>query len=206
MNMQVKMLRVMDGYGYSPVGSGVVKKPDLRFIAATNRDLEALIRNDRMREDFFYRIHVLPIRLPPLRHRKEDIPLLVSHFLDRFQGSKKKVAELPAPVMEAMMRHHWPGNVRELQNAVQRYLALDVFEVLDESRDVFSLNLPAAGKAAASPVPDAGQGLKDAMAAYEKQLIQRTLARAGGNRSRAARCLGVERRTLQRKIKAMGIG
>ena len=121
LNMQVKLLRAISGDGYTPVGSNTIKNADVRIIAATNRNLRDLVRRGVMREDFFYRIHILPIYLPPLRDRKDDIPLLIDYFL---QLQDKKHPPLPGHISEALLNYNWPGNIRELQNVLHRYLTL----------------------------------------------------------------------------------
>ena len=119
--MQVKLLRAISGDGYTPVGSNMKKNTDVRIIAATNRNLRDLVKRGVMREDFFYRIHILPIYLPPLRERKDDLPLLVDHFL---QLHDKNQLPLPGHIVEALLKYDWPGNIRELQNVLHRYLTL----------------------------------------------------------------------------------
>ena len=119
-HMQVKLLRVIEGNGFTPVGSSQVKTSEVRIIAATNRDLKVLVKNGIMREDFFYRIHILPIHLPPLRERKGDLPLLVNHFMKLYAG-KRNVPRLTGKLMEKLHHYNWPGNVRELQNVIVRY-------------------------------------------------------------------------------------
>ena len=118
LNMQVKLLRAISRDGYTPVGSNVIKNADVRIIAATNRNLRDLIKKGAMREDFFYRIHILPIYLPPLRERKDDLPLLVDHFLQMYDRNHPP---LPGHVAESLLNYDWPGNVRELQNVLHRY-------------------------------------------------------------------------------------
>jgi len=118
-------LRAISGDGYTPVGGNTVKKSDVRIIAATNRNLRDLVKRGAMREDFFYRIHILPIYLPPLRERKDDLPLLVDHFLHLHD---KNHPPLPGNVAEALSNYDWPGNIRELQNVLHRYLTLKVLD------------------------------------------------------------------------------
>jgi transcriptional regulator with PAS, ATPase and Fis domain len=113
-NMQIKLLRAIDGGGFSPLGSNQIVKPDIRIIAATNRDLADKIHQGHFRSDFFYRIHVIPINLPSLRERREDIPLLIHHFLQLF-GDDNKLQSIPETTMQAMQRYDWPGNVREFK-------------------------------------------------------------------------------------------
>ena len=121
--MQVKLLRAIEGNGFIPLGGKATRHPDLRIIAATNRDLTQLIRQGRMREDFYYRIHIIPIQLPPLRNRTSDIALLVEHFLKRYPASPDRPPITPA-VLETFQRYPWPGNIRELQNVLHRYITL----------------------------------------------------------------------------------
>jgi PAS domain S-box-containing protein len=122
--MQVKLLRALEGGGYIPVGDTEEKFSDFRIVAATNRDLKAMVDAGKMREDFFYRIHIIPIQLPPLRERKDDIPLLVYHFMNEIGDSDGKHQSFPGEILDAMVDYDWPGNVRELQNVINRYLTL----------------------------------------------------------------------------------
>ncbi len=131
--MQVKLLRAIEGGGFTPVGSTETLKPDIRIIAATHRDLAQQVKEGRMRADFFYRINVVPIPLPPLRNRKNDIPLLIYHFLKELKG--KEAMPLPAEVMEALQGYDWPGNVRELQNVLHRYTTLKRLDFIRPSKE-----------------------------------------------------------------------
>jgi transcriptional regulator with PAS, ATPase and Fis domain len=124
--MQVKLLRVLEGYGYTPLGGMRTGKPDVRIISATNRNLRVLLDNGRMREDFFYRIHIIPITLPPLRDRREDIPLLAEHFLKKY--TTRTGHFLHGQDLDRLLNHDWPGNVRELENTIQRYVNMNVLE------------------------------------------------------------------------------
>jgi len=132
LSLQAKMLRAIEGGGYSPVGSSVNKLSDFRIIAATNQNLLEQVRKRGIREDFFYRIHVIPINVPPLRDRKEDIPLLMEHFL-KLYSENGDPPPVPGQVLEALMSYDWPGNVRELQNAIQRYIAVKRLEFIPSS-------------------------------------------------------------------------
>ena len=133
--MQVKLLRVLDGVGYTPLGGIKLKRSDFRVIAATNRDLVKLVKDGRMREDFFYRIRILPIQLPPLRERKGDIPLLIDHFLSTLAKGKEEPRHLPVRVREAMETYSWPGNVRELQNVLHTYITLGKLDLMGQISD-----------------------------------------------------------------------
>lgn len=198
--MQVKLLRVLDGVGYTPLGGIRLKKSDFRVISATNRDLADLIKTGQMREDFFYRIRILPIHLPPLRERKEDISLLIDHFLSGFTKKNKVPKHLPVRIREAMETYAWPGNVRELQNVLHTYVTLGKLDLMgqiafaaDEGEDI------------SGAIPIAGEGLRRRMDAVEKKIIINALEAARWHRGRAAEALQLNYKTLQRKMKRHGI-
>ncbi len=202
LNMQVKLLRVIDGAGYMPIGGRQVARPDVRFIAATNRDLQDMIRAGKFREDFYYRIHIVPVYLPPLRERKEDLTLLVRHFLDMFSGDSHIVA-LPEQVQGAMMAYDWPGNVRELQNVVHRFVTL---KEVDFSLDGKAVRLATAMPPAVAPATEDDMPLKDIVAEVEGRYIRHMLEKHQWQRGKVADLLGVNRRTLFRKMKELKIG
>jgi len=193
LNMQVKLLRVIEGHGYTPVGGSAPHYPDIRFIGATHRELRELVKSGAMREDFFYRIHVIPIHLPPLRERKEDLSLLVEHFRQAYPDD----ADLPpitGEIMDAIYHYEWPGNVRELQNTLRRYFTLHQFDIL-ESPD----------RARAPSVAHPPLELEASLAQYEKELILSALEHSKWHRGHAAEQLGINRRTLYKKMKKYGI-
>lgn len=200
-HMQVKLLRVIEGSGYTPVGSNQVKNANLRIIAATNRDLQLLVKNGLMREDFFYRIHILPIHLPPLRDRKEDLPLLIDHFMKMFID-KHNIPPLSAKLMEKIYHYHWPGNVRELQNVIVRYCNQRSIDLIGASSQ------PEAPPDQMS-FPDSGglgpKNLNAMLAKYEKLLILTTLNQNQWHRQKVAQALGVDRKTLFNKMKRYGL-
>jgi PAS domain S-box-containing protein len=198
-SMQVKLLRAIEGQGYTPLGSSEVRQADLRIIAATNKDLSQLLQSGHVRKDFFYRIHVIPITLPPLRERPEDIPLLIHHFLQ--QSSKGSApATLSPSVVKTMLKHDWPGNVRELQNTIHRYLALERIDFLDAEAHPASEapQVPEEG-------PPAAGSLHEVLLAREREHIEQVLRSNKWHRSRAAEMLGIDRRTLFRKMKTHGL-
>lgn len=201
-NMQVKLLRAIDGGGYTPLGSHEAIATDIRIVAATNRDLQQYMGAGHFRRDFYYRIHVVPISLPPLRERREDIPLLIHHFLQVFSRDGQRQS-IPDRIMQAMQNYHWPGNVRELQNAVQQYMALqdvDVIAKLPPGADNFSpVEMPMEELMASRP------RLTDAVRDFEKRYIAQMLTAHQWHRSKVAELLGVDRRTLFRKIKEYNI-
>ena len=190
--MQVKLLRAIDGGGYAPIGSRRVKKPDIRIIAATNRDLKEEVHKGMMREDFYYRINVLPIWLPPLRERKEDLPSLINHFLLRFSNGKILPA-IPEKLMTKLIDYRWPGNVRELKNAIQRYVTLQEIHLPEPPRN-------ALGTVASSGF-DPNRDLQSALRDFEKQYIVRCLEATNWHKRNACKILKINRKTLYKKIK-----
>lgn len=197
-SMQVKLLRAIDGGGYTPVGGTQARVPDLRIVAATNRDILDQVRRGSVREDFFYRIHVIPIHLPPLRERCEDIPLLVEHFIAKFRTSE--APPVTPRVLEKLMAHDWPGNVRELQNTVYRYLTLKKLDFAGSVRP--AQGVPEGG----ALMPDPAGGNLDAMVElFEKRLILRALERHRWQREVTAEALGIHRKTLFTKMKRYGL-
>ena len=200
LNTQAKLLRALEGGGFTPVGGTTVKQSDVRIIAATNRDLLEQVREGLVREDFFYRVHVLPISLPSLRERKEDIPLLVDHFLKRYEYQEKG-PPITGHVLESMMAYDWPGNVRELQNTLHRYVTLKRLDFLGAP-----LRAPAPSpEMKFEPIrPNEGL-LRDAMGHFEREYILKQLERNHWNRSKVASKLGIDRRTLFKKMRSYGV-
>jgi PAS domain S-box-containing protein len=200
LNIQVKLLRAIEGGGYTPVGSSKIKQSDIRIIAATNRDLMEQVNRKAVRPDFFYRIHVLPITLPPLRERKEDIPLLVEHFIALYRQEDGPF-RLPEKVMEALYGYNWPGNVRELQNVIQRYLTEKKLEFLSSTYS----GSPPVESPAVDPKNYEGESLSSVLEAFEKQFISETLKSQKWKKTKTATLLGVSRKTLFRKMKQHGL-
>ncbi|MBM4046715.1 MAG: sigma-54-dependent Fis family transcriptional regulator [Planctomycetes bacterium] len=198
--LQVKLLRVLQEKTVDKVGVATPIPVDVRVVAATNRDLGQALRSGQLREDLFYRLSVIPLRLPPLRERKEDIPALVEHFVRKHGGGHP--CRVEPDVLQAFDRHGWPGNVRELENAIQQALAMraqpdritlaDIPDPIKAPRIVAPLNLH---------IPD--EGLK--MDEVEKQLIALALQQAGGNQTRAAELLGMTRQALIRRLRKHGL-
>jgi PAS domain S-box-containing protein len=188
--MQVKLLRVLENGEYFPVGGTKAKTADARIISATNQDLSAMVHKGTFREDLFYRIHVIDIELPPLRERKEDIPLLAESFLSRFPSTGKK-PHLSGKVLDTFLHYGWPGNVRELQNTIQRFLATNQI-ALPGRRSFYAVEEDEALSHA--------DGLNGALEVMERKLIQESLNKSMWNRSQAAERLKISRWTLQRKM------
>ena len=201
-DLQVKLLRAIEGGGYSPIGGNEVRKPDFRIIAATSRNLTDLVQKGLMRSDFFYRVHVIPIHLPALRHRKEDIPLLIEHFLKAYD--RKMRPRISDQVMETLLSYDWPGNVRELQNVLYRFVTLKRLDLTGEIQFDTSALSPPAPLEDPLTLPNTGT-LGNAVAQFEKRLISASLTRRRWNRTHTAKDLGIGLRTLQRKMKVLGI-
>jgi DNA-binding NtrC family response regulator len=199
--MQVKLLRAMEGGRYTPIGSSVSCSADVRIIAATNRNLEEEMHKGRFRQDFFYRIHVVPIHIPPLRERKEDLPLLIQHFVQMF-SDEKTIRMIPDYVVERMLAYDWPGNVRELQNAVQQYITLQKMEFIGsgpgKAGGAQELNASSSG-------PESGENLAQRLQKLEKQIIRQCLEKNRWHKTNTARELGMDRRSLFRKIQNYGL-
>ena len=204
--LQMKVLRALQEREFERVGDNQTIKVDVRVIAATNSDLSRMVAEGTFREDLYYRINVIPIELPPLRERRDDIPILVTHFLDKFApGGAIHVSQ---SAMRALMAYHWPGNVRQLENAVERAVALGAGR-----QEVDSADLPpevqGSPQAAAAPFvefPEEGLDLPGYLASVERDLVHRALDRTGGNRNKAADLLRVKRTTLVEKLRRIGAG
>ncbi|MBL0276364.1 MAG: sigma-54-dependent Fis family transcriptional regulator [Anaeromyxobacter sp.] len=201
-NAQAKLLRVLQEGEVRPVGEERSRTVDVRVLAATHRDLEALVKAGRFREDLYYRLNVVRLVVPPLRDRPDDVALLARHFLDRF-AVRFGLASLRVPegLLDRLRAHRWPGNVRELENALESLVALSPPEGLDLSL------LPFGQDAAPAPAAAEGgpMGLKGRVEAYERGLVVEALRGALGNRSEAARRLGISRVTLHDKLKKYGL-
>jgi len=199
---QAKLLRVLQEREFLPVGAVEPQHADVRVIAATNADLPRLVADGRFREDLFYRLCVITIPLPPLRERREDVPLLVETLLARaaFENGKAVPSVTPG-VMKALLDHDWPGNVRELENVLERALVLGHGVIdLDQLPDNVRRSVPRA-----AALPAEGLSFKDAVAAYERALLSAALQRASGVQKRAAELLGLKPTTLNEMLKRHGM-
>ncbi|MBN1670602.1 MAG: sigma-54-dependent Fis family transcriptional regulator [Kiritimatiellae bacterium] len=200
-SVQIKLLRVLEERQFERVGGQESIDVDIRLVAATNKDLRKLKDEDRFREDLFFRLDVVTIDLPPLRERREDVPLLSYHFLKEFaEKNGKAVDEIVPEALELLGRYAWPGNVRELRNVIEKMV------VLARGRKLTARDVPRhiEQDAGESPEPIVTAGLS--LAEAEKQLILKTLDACGGNRSQAAQRLGISRRTLFRKLNEYAAG
>ncbi|HUK24248.1 MAG TPA: sigma-54 dependent transcriptional regulator [Terriglobales bacterium] len=200
---QAKVLRTLDEQRFAPVGSDELITVDARVIASTNKDLEEEISRGNFREDLFYRLNVIPFYVPPLRERKEDIPLLARHFLKEFSAAYgRRPREISDEAIETLMRYSWPGNVRELRNVIERIVIMNPTVIRFDRKHLPALVHRDGGRRAAS---GEFSTLHQARAAYERDYILKKLDENHGNISRAAEVLGLERSHLYRKMKTLGI-
>jgi PAS domain S-box-containing protein len=201
LTIQVKLLRAIEGKGYIPVGDQTVRYADVRLIAATNKNLKDQVKQGLMREDFFYRINIITITVPPLRDRREDIPLLIEHFLKQYRQQEEPQV-LPGRILELLYNYPWPGNIRQLQNVLQRYLTL---QRLDFADDLQETELMAREIAAPEAIVQQGLGFNEAVQMFEKRLIVSALERNRWHRTKTAALLGIPRRSLLRKMQQYGL-
>ncbi len=204
--LQAKLLRVLQEKEVTPVGAQGAVKVDARVIAATHRDLDALVEEGRFREDLLYRLNVIPIELPSLRDRVDDLPQLVDHFVARFNGRRRRqVVGFTAPALAAMKRYAWPGNVRELENLVERLVILRGEGLIDLPDLPRKVRTERRTDVEAPELPTDGLDLKDAVDRYENALILQALERTGWNKNQAASLLKMNRTTLVEKLKKRGL-
>jgi transcriptional regulator with PAS, ATPase and Fis domain len=222
--LQTKLLRVLQEREFERIGDSHTIKVDVRVVAATNSDLAKMVADGAFREDLYYRLNVIPVTLPPLRRRREDIPLLVQHFLERFASQRSGASErTPASrsaagaamtssppsvsqdAMRRLMAYSWPGNVRQLENAIERAMAMSggrgQIDVADLPVEIQAMEEPA--PAATIALPEEGIDLDAYVASIERMLIERSLERTGGNKGQAARLLNLKRTTLVEKLKRL---
>jgi two-component system nitrogen regulation response regulator NtrX len=199
---QAKVLSALDDQLFTPVGGTQPLRVDVRLIASTNKDLEEEIAKGNFREDLFYRLNVVPFAVPPLRERKQDIPLLAREFLAEFgrQYGRPRM-EISEDALATLGEYRWPGNVRELKNVVERVLILNPRALRIEKK-----HLPPLTHRAASRSTEEFSSLQQARDAYEREYILKKIEEARSNISHAAELLGLERSHLYRKMKALGIG
>ncbi|MFA7403333.1 MAG: sigma-54 dependent transcriptional regulator [Pelobacteraceae bacterium] len=210
-NLQVKLLRVLQNREFEPVGASKSQKVDVRIVAATNKNLEELVVSRDFREDLYYRLSVIPITIPPLRERREDIPILIHTFLTRFNADKRHAVKgFSRESLGILCNYEWPGNVRELENLVERLVILKGSGLIvpdDLPEKYLSGKVPYAGPVRVSDLkpdnllPEGGICLNSAVDEFENNLIMQALARSGGNKKEAALLLNLKRTTLIEKLK-----
>ena len=200
-NIQVKLLRVLQEREFERLGSNKTQHIDVRVVAATNRDLRAALEDGTFREDLYYRLNVVPIEIPPLRERKEDIPYLANHFVEKLSPEMGgRVHGVTDAAIEKLMQYSWPGNVRELENVIERSIVMALRDKLDAADIRLDMNI--------RPRQTAGEpGLPEGMSLdqFEQDLIRNALKKADGNKSQAARLLGLTRNALRYRLTQMGI-
>ncbi|MBW1768908.1 MAG: sigma-54-dependent Fis family transcriptional regulator, partial [Deltaproteobacteria bacterium] len=206
-HLQVKLLRVLQGQEFERVGGIKSIKCDVRILAATNKELDKLVREGSFREDLYYRLKVIPITIPPLREHRSDIPLLVHHFLEgMIKGKKKKIGGISKDAMKALVNYEWPGNVRELENIIERMVILsegDYLTMVDIPERIAKSEL--IDQRDERLVPEEGFSFNHAVSDYERQLIINALEKSAWVKNRAAKLLNINRTTLVEKIKKQGI-
>ena len=204
--LQAKLLRILQEREFERIGGHQTIKVDIRVIAATNRDLQAMVKEGTFREDLFYRLNVIHLILPPLRDRREDISLLANHFLQKFSSENQRdIIDIDPMAMSLLTAWSWPGNIRELSNVIERAV------VMNSGPIIFSEDLPPqirqpvcnAGEAKTAPVGE--RNLKEEIKRVEKRIIMEVLEQQEGNRTRTALMLGISRRALMYKLQEYGI-
>lgn len=208
LNLQVKLLRVLQERRFEPVGSAKTQEADVRVVAATNIDLARAVQKGQFREDLFYRLNVIPISIPALKQRRDDIPLLLHHFVQHFNQTKNRnLTGFSNEALEALYNYNWPGNIRELENLVER-LAILKGSGLVEMADLpehYRGSMSAPMTASSLDIPEDGMDFNSAVDAYENALILQALEKTGWNRNQAAVLLKLNRTTLVEKIKKKGL-
>jgi DNA-binding NtrC family response regulator len=195
--LQAKLLKVLESGEVLPLGDTKPKHSDIRLISATNQNIEEKIKNGTFREDLYYRINVIEVTIPPLRQRKEDIPLLVDHFIKKFSAqNQKNIKGITEEAMQVLMKYSWPGNVRELSNVIERAVVISTGEMIDVKSLPPKITFQ----------EQAAQSLKEKMNEYEKNIILTTYEANNRNKEATARALGIDLATLYRKMKKLGIG
>lgn len=199
LSTQAKILRVLQAREFEPLGSNRVQKVDVRIIAATNRELEKMVREGRFRDDLYYRLNVFPVVLPPLRERLEDLAALADFFLKKYgEKNRRQVTSLAPAALQALRQYPWPGNIRELENVIERGVIVCQGEVLSQE------DLPSALQQRGG-WPEAGEATEPGLPELERQLIRRTLERVAGQRQQAAEILGISLDELNLKIRSYGL-
>lgn len=198
LQVQAKLLRAIQEREIRPIGSSKMEKIEARIIAATNRELEKAVAEGKFREDLFYRLHVIPISVPPLRDRKEDIPVLVDHFIQKYSTERKNIRGVSPETIQILLSYHWTGNIRELENVIQQAIALGSGEWIRP------VDLPRAVRKPSGTLAHTSPGVKP-LKEIEREAILKALRITSGKKEDAARLLGIGKSTLYEKIKRYGL-
>ncbi len=215
LSLQAKLLRVLQEGEVRPIGSTSARRVNVRIVAATNRSLEKEVSEGRFREDLYYRLKVFPLRVPPLRERREDVPLLAAHFLERYTREfGREIAGFTQAALEVLRAYDWPGNVRELENEVQRaviqadgerFITPELLSARVRKNETRPSEAPAAESLDPSEDDDGSGTLREMMDRVERRILARTLAAHGNNKTSAAKALGITREGLHKKLKSLGM-
>jgi two-component system, NtrC family, response regulator PilR len=204
--LQVKLLRVVQEKTFRRIGGAEDIKVDMRIISATNQNLEKLVKTGAFREDLFYRLNVVPIHIPPLRKRKEDIPLLTRHFMEKYSREfGKEIKSISAYALELLMEYQFPGNLRELENIIERSIVLEQSNIILPENLVLAGNVPSQGYIDDMDIPPEGIDLNEEVAKLERLLIEKGLEKAKGSKTKAAELLHVSPDSLRYRIEKLGI-
>ena len=200
--LQVKLLRVVQEKTFRRIGGARDISVDVRIISATNQNLEERVKTGDFREDLFYRLNVIPVRVPPLRERKEDIPLLVNHFIEKYSREyNKEIKKISPYAMALLVEYPFPGNVRELENIIERSIALETTNIiLPENLEISVAGDPALLSGGDLEIPEEGIDLNEEVAKFERNLMNKALRKAGGSKTKAAKLLNVSLDSLRYRL------
>nr|HPJ96657.1 sigma 54-interacting transcriptional regulator [Syntrophales bacterium] len=200
--LQVKLLRAVQEKSFRRVGGTEDIKVDVRIISATNKNLEEKVRDNTFREDLYYRLNVIPVNIPPLRNRDEDIPLLTKHLIHKYSVEfGKEIRNISSYAMELLMKYSFPGNVRELENIIERSIALETSNIILPENLVLNSNVPIAERALAQfDVPEGGLDLEEELGKIERTFIEKALQKAGGSRKKTAELLRITADSLHYRM------
>lgn len=204
--LQVKLLRVVQEKTFRRIGGTKDIQVDVRIISATNQNLADNVKSGSFREDLYYRLNVIPLQLPPLRDRKEDIPILTKHFIEKYSREfGKEIITISAYALELLMQYPFPGNIRELQNIIERSVALETSNIILPENLILSKEIGEKEEKTIPDLPDDGLNLNDELVIFEKELIEKALKKAGGSKSRAAELLKISYDSLHYRSEKLGI-
>jgi len=204
--LQVKLLRVVQEKTFRRVGGAEDKKVDIRIISATNKNLEEKVNDGSFREDLYFRLNVIPITIPPLRDRKEDIPILTNYFIEKYSKAfGKEIKKISSYALELLMKYPFPGNVRELENIIERSIALETSNIVLPENLFLAGNVQELSRFSDADIPSDGVDLNEELAKFEKHLIEKALKKAKGSKTKAAEILQVSFDSLRYRIEKLGI-